>query len=261
MLFPGSFCLGWKDWYLDHLVRCLGSIRKYTDAPVVLADLGSRHSRAVREIGRDFAVRVVDAPREVWSRSHALNVAAESLSLGDLTQTTALVFTDADMLFSARWFEVVGDLLNAPGAADPDRAKLYLTPSRDLDPATTADLGLWWMAHPPSDEALFEASTAHPSVGEGAAMIVPRLWFMRVGGFDEAYEVWGGEDNDMVLRAGWSGVPVEWLPDERACVFHQYHRRDWPSAEGFDRVRRNRAYLAERVRERGPIVRNKEGER
>jgi GT2 family glycosyltransferase len=185
----------------------------------------------------------------------ALNVAADALTLDDMTYTTTLVFTDADMIFPASWFSTVEAILSAPGASDPDRATLYLTRSRDLSPEATADLPVHWMPQP-TDADLYRASTIHPTVGQGAAMVIPRQWFEKVGGFDETYQTWGCDDSDAVLRAQWDGVPVEWLPEDTAWVAHQYHTRTWPTPEQVEHVRANRAYLAERMAERGPIIRN-----
>jgi GT2 family glycosyltransferase len=108
----------------------------------------------------------------------------------------------------------------------------------------------------PSDWELYQSSTIHPTVGQGGAMVVPIPWFIKVGGFDEAYEVWGAEDNDLVLRAQWDGLPIEWLPEESAWVVHQYHNRAWPTTKQADQVKRNRVYLAERIAAKGPIIRN-----
>jgi hypothetical protein len=255
MMFPGVFCLGWKSWYVDHLLRCLESIRRHTDAPIILADLGSRHYNAVHAICKDFQVHVIYRWREVWSRSVALNAAAGSLTLDEMTYTTTLIFTDADMLFPASWFSTVEPLLSAPGASDPDRAKVYLTRSRDLSPEATANLPVHWMPRW-SDDEIYRASTLHTDLGQGGAMVIPRAWFKKVGGFDEVYQTWGGEENDLVLRAQWDGLAVEWLPEDTAWVAHQYHTRTWPTPAQVEHVRQNRAYLAERMAEQGPIIRN-----
>jgi GT2 family glycosyltransferase len=85
-------------------------------------------------------------------------------------------------------------------------------------------------------------------------MVAYRRWFHRVGGFDEFYRVWGAEDNDLVLRAEWDGVGAEWISG--AVVYHQWHRRDWPTPEQTEQVAINREYLAARARAGGPIVRN-----
>ncbi len=44
--------------------------------------------------------------------------------------------------------------------------------------------------------------------------------FARIGGFDEEYRGYGGEDTDFAFRARRAGVP---LLDHAAVAFHQYH--------------------------------------
>lgn len=254
---PVIFCLGYKDWYMDHLVRCLDSIRRHTDAPIYVTDMWSRAGRAVKSIVEDFRALYIKPkePTPVWSRSVALNLAANRASKGALQECRAYVFTDADMIFPESWFWHVAKLFSETSAEH-----IYLTHSRDLPPDQTANLPLPWMP-PAKDYNLYRASATHPSIGQGAAMIVPVRWFRSVGGFDEEYAVWGAEDNDLVLRARWAGVPVDWLePEMEAWVVHQYHNRTWPTEEQFKQVKRNREYLAQRELEQGPIIRNrKEG--
>lgn len=243
------FCLGFRDWDLDHLRRCLASLRRGTRAPILVVDYGSAEGvmpllRAIC-LGAEADLHSVlpeDAPE--WSRSRALNRAIACYPDAD-----AYVFTDADMLYTPRWFEVVAAL--GP-AVHPET--LWLTRSRDFDEVTTDALdqagGLveddrWCWAH----------SAGHSDLGQGGGMLVPGPWFRRVGGFDEFYTIWGGEDQDLVDRARWDGLTVEWLPAAR--VFHQWHRRDWPSPAQFEQVRRNKAYYAARQVAQGPVVRNR----
>jgi hypothetical protein len=44
--------------------------------------------------------------------------------------------------------------------------------------------------------------------------------FARIGGFDEGYQGYGGEDTDFAFRARHEGVA---LIDNSAMAFHQYH--------------------------------------
>jgi hypothetical protein len=241
-------CVGFKDWYTDHLTRCLDTLT-HAQMPTVLVDLGSRGgTRAkVRELVRAFPhVTLIEAEADEWSRSRALNLAAAAAPSAE-----TYVFTDADMLFPLRWAWALRWNLSRPNGMET----LWLTDSRDLPPSydLTFPEGEWWR----NAGWLHRHSTPHTRLGQGAAMVVPRRWFEKVGGFDEFYKVWSSEDNDLCLRAEWDGFPVEWMgPPESAWVCHQHHRRDWPTAEQFAQVQRNRSYLAERITARGPIVRN-----
>lgn len=237
-------CLGFRDWHLAHLDRGLETLSA-SGWPIILVDFGSHPT--VAAIVRRLAMRhptvtlLPQAARE-WSRGQALNCAAHAAP-----PTDTLVFTDADMLFPPDWFAVATAMLDTPGG----REQVWLTDSRDLPRLSGQEPPAWW--HSPA--WLQAASTPHDRIGQGAAMLVPRAWFDRVGGFDEYYHIWGCEDNDLVLRATWDGVPHDWLPG--AWVAHQWHPRDWPTPEQYQQVQRNRDYLAHRIAERGPVMRNR----
>jgi hypothetical protein len=238
-----AFCLGFRNWHPRHLARCLVSVRSGTPSPIVVVDLGTDEAEAktLRGLVAGVEGRLIYAPRPQWSRSVALNLAAQ-LAPPDVTR---YVFTDADMIFPRTWFHLVA-------AADP--AKLWLTRSRDLSEAATAELPSPPAALP-SDAWLLEHSTEHPLTGKGGAMVVPAEWFWKVGGFDEFYQIWGAEDEDLVERARWDGLPLAWLPPP-AWVAHQWHDRTWPTPAQFEQVHRNRAYYKERLIAQGPILRN-----
>ena len=243
-----AICLGFRNWYTDHLWKCLQRL-EHSPYPVYLIDYGSRDDvwKAVREIAEWHGVTLV---REIpmfapeWSRARALNRAAHAVSLKS-GRVHTLIFTDVDMLFPAEWFSICEAMLDTPAG----RETIWLTDSRDMSEMWSRDSETWQ-----NDAMLFANTIPHDRVGQGAAMVVPAAWFNRVGGFDETYTVWGCEDNDLVLRAQWDGLPVEWLPE--AWVAHQWHRRDWPTRTQLAQVQKNRAYLAERIVERGPVARN-----
>jgi GT2 family glycosyltransferase len=249
-----TFCIGYRDWYPRHLEACLKSLRAQTDLPIVIADLSINQTyyKTIDAHAARYGAVIRRTPEPTWSRSVALNRAAAG------AESEHLVFTDADMIFSSAWVSTVWDLFWDTKA----RQGLWLTRSRDLLPAEQL---------PPNfvdtalidENFLLEFSEPHPDIGQGAATIVPRDWFERVGGFDETYQIWGCEDNDIVLRAQWDHLQVQWLPN--LFVYHQWHSHgvghpQIPTLEAagpvVEQVRRNREYLAARVSEKGPIVRN-----
>jgi hypothetical protein len=251
-----AYCLGFRNWYLRHLQRCLESLRTWDPTSPIVVTILDEHPEPVVDVAegvvkaaREFQpITLAHLPQPEWSRSYALNRAAQ-LAARTMPDVTHFVFTDADMLFPSTWFGTVTLTVT-------DAETLWLTRSRDLPPETVWEQhdGLsYWRR----DTWLREHSHPHGNdLGQGGAMVVPRAWFERVGGFDEFYSVWGCEDNDLTLRALWSGRPVTWLPDAIAWVAHQWHDRTWPSAAQWVQVRKNRDYLAQRMLEQGPIARN-----
>lgn len=285
-----AICLGFRNWHREHLQRCLQSLRAGApDWPILVADTGSPEPDMpeIRRLCAEVSARLVCEVQPEWSRSRALNLAARQAPDAD-----TYIFTDADMIFPALWFVAARAVL-APqprfcqcgrrldqgrdgfvecserpthlghDSVPNPNAWLWMTRARDLSEVDTDNLD-----GPIEDTWLAAHSQAHPAVGQGAAMVVPGPWFRRVGGFDEFYRIWGAEDNDLVQRAIWDGLAVDWLrrggwnsgcgDESLAWVVHQWHRRDWPTPAQFEQVRRNRQYLAERLVQRGPIVRNQE---
>jgi hypothetical protein len=246
-----AICLGFRNWHLDHLDRCLETLTSSHRWPIVVVDYGchpeirAKVQAILAQPHLDDVTLVVQMTAAEWSRSRALNLAAAHVP----PETRTLVFTDADMLFPMEWFEACLAMLDTPSG----REGLWLTDSRDLPRLNgpQPQPGGWWN----SAAWLLGMSQEHSRVGQGAAMVVPRDWFNRVGGFDEYYHVWGCEDNDLVLRAKWDQVAVDWLPG--AWVAHQWHPRDWPTTTQYQQVQRNRDYLAHRIADHGPIVRNR----
>ncbi|ARU17798.1 glycosyltransferase family 2 protein [Croceicoccus marinus] len=65
--------------------------------------------------------------------------------------------------------------------------------------------------------------------------------FRAVGGFDEGYRGYGGEDTDFGRTCAEQGVPLFWLRGARA--YHQYHPHHMPPVHHLDSVIRNAEYF------------------
>lgn len=64
-----------------------------------------------------------------------------------------------------------------------------------------------------------------------------RSTFLKVGGFDERYRGYGGEDTDFGKVLDRQGVPIAWM--KGALAFHQYHPHHMPPIHHLDSVVRN----------------------
>lgn len=242
-----TVCLGYRLWYPEHLRNCLESLRAMDYGrerlEIVVVDTGpDAPHEAVRSACHVASALLVHRPQPVWSRSYALNAASRYSH----ANAKWLVFTDADMVFPFDWLKRVEKILPTLTTA------IALTRSRDLpdglDPSTIRVDPDWLLGN----------STPHPDTGMGGGMIVRKDWFRRVRGFDETYKVWGCEDNDLVERGFWDNQPIVWVSG--AFVAHQWHRRDWPTAEQYAQVGDNRQYYYKMQRMGVPvIVRNFEG--
>ncbi len=70
-----------------------------------------------------------------------------------------------------------------------------------------------------------------------------RTW-TAIGGFDERYEGYGGEDTDFALRARAAGAELLWVGGAHAL--HQHHPVSAPPWEHLDDILRNGALFADR---------------
>lgn len=66
-----------------------------------------------------------------------------------------------------------------------------------------------------------------------------RSTFLRVGGFDERYVGYGGEDTDFGRMVAEAGVPIHWVRGAR--VYHQHHAHHMPPVHHIDSVIANAA--------------------
>lgn len=66
---------------------------------------------------------------------------------------------------------------------------------------------------------------------------VRRARFLSLGGFDELYVGYGGEDTDFAKGADSAGVPIAWV--KGALAYHQYHPHHMPPVHHLASVVRN----------------------
>ncbi|WP_374928371.1 glycosyltransferase family 2 protein [Kytococcus sedentarius] len=105
--------------------------------------------------------------------------------------------------------------------------------------------------------ALSDPAAGRPTPGPGEVVEEPeltRFWslnfamgaadFEAVGGFDEAYVGYGGEDTDFAQRVGAAGGTMAWLGG--AAAHHQWHTTHSPPWDHVQDVVRNAGVFAER---------------
>ena len=158
-----------------------------------------------------------------------------------------LIFLDVDCIPGA-WL-VSG--YRAAAAAPETRGHLLCGPVTYLEPPGPDGYDL---AELPALDAPHPARPAPPpgrTVTGGSHELFWSLSFAldaatwhRIGGFDERYDGYGGEDTDFGQRARNAGVDLAWVGDARA--FHQYHPVQDPPVAHLDDILRNGSIFAER---------------
>lgn len=95
----------------------------------------------------------------------------------------------------------------------------------------------------PEPGELVEDAERHELFWSLSFAVTREVWD-RLGGFDEGYTGYGGEDTDVGFRARSLGVPLVWVGSARAS--HQHHPVSDPPVEHVDDVLRNAARFRER---------------
>jgi predicted glycosyltransferase involved in capsule biosynthesis len=65
------------------------------------------------------------------------------------------------------------------------------------------------------------------SGGLGGVYICDTNLLVSLGGFDEKYTGWGGEDGDMLGRISYSSIPHKIIPTKNFAPYHLPHFSDW----------------------------------
>ncbi|RXF67936.1 glycosyltransferase family 2 protein [Hansschlegelia zhihuaiae] len=213
-----------------HLTNLVEGLRR-SDVPpdeLVVVDMNDE-ALAVGACG--FPVRLVRLPVEALPLAAARNLAARR-STG-----RHLLFLDADCIPSR---SLVGAMAHALAELDglicPE--VLYLGPDDARGAWDEPDLVAAGRTHPVRP---FPRSgrRVEPNAGLfwSLAFGVRKTTFEALGGFDEAYVGYGGEDTDFGFAAEAAGVPIVLTGDVRA--FHQHHFVSDPPLENLDDIIRN----------------------
>ncbi|AGZ42931.1 glycosyltransferase family 2 protein [Actinoplanes friuliensis] len=96
---------------------------------------------------------------------------------------------------------------------------------------------------PPDHQNVVAGPDDHRLFWSLSFAVTAQTW-RTVGGFDEAYEGYGGEDTDFGFTARARGVPLVWVGGAHA--YHQYHPTSAPPWQHLDDILRNGKLFADR---------------
>lgn len=206
-----------RDAHLRHLVEGLAR-SLCPPACLVVADMNETPSARPPA---PFPVRLHRMPSPHLPLAAARNTAAR-LALAQGAPIGTLIFLDVDCIPAA---SLVGAL--AADVAEEDALIcpeiLYLPPGATEGSVTEARLRALGQSHRgrpfPTAGRRVEPNT---SLFWSLAFALRAGTFERLGGFDEGYVGYGGEDTDLGFRAKAMGVPL--LFTASTVAFHQYHR-------------------------------------
>ncbi|MGU3537969.1 glycosyltransferase family 2 protein [Methylobacterium sp. A54F] len=175
-------------------------------------------------------VRHLRVPGEPMPLAAARNRAAEAAA-GDL-----LVFLDVDCIPAP-------GLVAAYGQAAATERGLFLgevlylpaeaTSRGPIDPAALDRLGRAHPARPPVPAAGLRREL-DPGQLWGLSFALAAADWRSVGGMDEAYAGYGGEETDLAARLAATGLPTFWVAGARA--YHQHHPVHVPPLQHFEPI-------------------------
>jgi hypothetical protein len=230
------------------LVNALRSIRaqEYSAGVVriIVVEYGSKpeNARITRDICEQHRADYVAVEQtRVWSRSRCLNVGIR------LVETKFLMTSDVDVVLSPRYLAdavqvleasplsvVCSHMFDLPEESEESLARAAATARLPIDD--------WKALAKPRYDWI------HPSVAVSHARL-----YQLIRGYDEYYEVWGLEDDDLMRRLVYLGLSPKGL-DSGSFYLHQWHPKfnGLPGGREAEPVRRNESYF----RNRHSIVRN-----
>ncbi len=214
----------------DRLRRLMQGLARQSAPPreLVIAWMQTEPASGLPDPG--CPVRHVLVPGEPMPLAAARNRAAEAAS-GDL-----LVFLDVDCIPSP------GLVAAYAAAAEAARGLflgevLYLPPGA-VDPDDLDRLGRRHPARPAVPET---GLRREPDAGQlwGLSFALPAAGWHAVGGMDESFTGYGGEETDLAARLAGAGLATYWVGGARA--YHQHHPVHVPPLQHFAAILANAA--------------------
>jgi glycosyltransferase involved in cell wall biosynthesis len=227
------------DYRLENALRSIRRQTYPTDlVRVVVVDYGSRPdgaARTARMCARYGAEYVRVNGVEIWSRSRCLNIGIRHAN------TKFLLVSDADIVFPPHYLSSCVEVLTAGPTSIVGSAMLDLPEESGWileQSARTRDelqFDSWKRWCRPRHNHAF-----HPSI-----CATYTAFFHVVRGYDEYYEVWGNEDDDLYRRFRYLGLRPRPL-DPGSFYMHQWHAESERGRDGknAEQVQRNQLYLA-----------------
>ncbi|WP_061933039.1 glycosyltransferase family 2 protein [Aureimonas sp. AU22] len=223
----------------DHLVHLMEGLARQTRAPAELVIAWMQDEPFADLPDPGCPVRHVVVPGEPMPLAAARNRAAAA------ARSELLVFLDVDCIPAPT---VVEAYLQAAEARDGLflGEVLYLPAGATAGGLDFARLDRLGAVHPSKPPVPREGVREEPNAGElwGLSFALPAERWRAVGGMDESFVGYGGEETDFAVRLAASGLPFFWTADARC--YHQHHPVRVPPLHHFDHILRNAELFRER---------------
>ncbi|RFC64351.1 glycosyltransferase family 2 protein [Fulvimarina endophytica] len=215
-----------------HLVNLMESLALQTVKPdeLVVACMQATVEPDLPEIG--IPVRQIRVPGEALPLAEARNRAAGEARGSDL------VFLDVDCIASPGLVERYTEALKAARGLFLGEV-LYLPEGAVRLPLDFGALDAAGIAHPSKPAMPETGIREEPETGEfwGLSFAIRKSVWAELGGMDEAFTGYGGEETDLAARLDGAGVPLYWTAGARA--YHQHHAVHVPPLHHFGAILSN----------------------
>jgi GT2 family glycosyltransferase len=196
---------------------------------IVVVDDGSALPPEIPGFAEDLNLEIVRQERRGFRLARARNLGAAT------AEHEILVFLDCDMIperrfvaAHARWHTVVSDAISIGfrrhadfRSVEPEdlRHRVRTDSIVDLFKPEDVQRPEWIEEHLERTDLLRARFDDVFRVMSGGNLGIRRSFFNEVGGNDETFDQWGGEDNEFGFRAYQHGAIV--VPERRAVAWHQ----------------------------------------
>lgn len=219
---------------IDHLRALMSGLARQTVAPLELVIAWMQPQREHTLPDLPFPVR------HVFVSGDALPLAAARNRAADAAAGEHLIFLDVDCIPSPTTVEAYGSALAQRDGVMLGEV-LYLPgglPSETLPFDTLLRDGV---LHPSKPAFPSHGMAEEPDSGQlwGLSFALRRKSWMLLGGMDEKFYGYGGEETDLARRAAEAGLPTFRVGGARAL--HQHHTVHIPPLQHFDDILRNAA--------------------
>lgn len=149
----------------------------------------------------------------LFNKAWGLNVALR------FARGSVLAIGDADVI-APHTFALAAQRCREVAAVKPYRTIVDLTPEQ----SARVRAGEWsWLPERPAAAPPSREGQGEYIVFGGGLFLIQREWLLRLGGFDERFRGWGGEDDAMTQKLRRAAVPTEELDGPPAL--HLWHPR------------------------------------
>ncbi len=223
---------GYRRHNLETVLTWLSTLALRDELQVILVEQAATPSLNAAEDPLLERVELLHVYSEqAFNKSWGFNIGAR------LARTPWLIFADADMILPGGLDETLDVLARGVDVVKPYSRMI------DLDAAQTEalDEGVLPQAALSGEQASGRAHIGEHVVLAGGVFAIQAARFGQIGGFDERFLGWGGEDDAMTLKIQRTRPSVVALD---APALHLYHPRDQAALMNHPQYAQNKALLS-----------------